>query len=206
MLEPLPDAFPSHHTHVPCRIHTGDRPYKCPHPGCEKAFTQLSNLQVSSARVAVGRGGAECQTPQGMKQGLLRAVPAPWPPNPALCRSLPVSPATAQQGQALQVPELLPGLHGLGLAADPPLSARHQARQGLLLQHVRPRLYLGEGAVGARRGAAPPAPLLILRPSAPQETYLMKHMSKHTVVEHLVSQHSPQRTESPGIPVRISLI
>ncbi|OWK12734.1 ZNF362, partial [Cervus elaphus hippelaphus] len=28
-----------------CRIHTGDRPYKCPHPGCEKAFTQLSNLQ-----------------------------------------------------------------------------------------------------------------------------------------------------------------
>nr|XP_013226642.2 zinc finger protein 362 [Columba livia] len=38
------------------------------------------------------------------------------------------------------------------------------------------------------------------------ETYLMKHMSKHTVVEHLVSQHSPQRTDSPGIPVRISLI
>ncbi|XP_030632802.1 zinc finger protein 362a isoform X2 [Chanos chanos] len=38
------------------------------------------------------------------------------------------------------------------------------------------------------------------------ETYLMKHMSKHTVVEHLVSQHSPQRTESPGIPIRISLI
>lgn len=29
------------------RIHTGDRPYKCGHPGCEKAFTQLSNLQVS---------------------------------------------------------------------------------------------------------------------------------------------------------------
>ncbi|XP_051516108.1 zinc finger protein 362-like isoform X2 [Myxocyprinus asiaticus] len=65
------------------RIHTGDRPYKCAHPGCEKAFTQLSNLQ---------------------------------------------------------------------------------------------------------------------------ETYLMKHMSKHTVVEHLVSHHSPQRTESPSIPIRISLI
>ncbi|KAA0710063.1 Zinc finger protein [Triplophysa tibetana] len=28
-----------------CSIHTGDRPYKCVHPGCEKAFTQLSNLQ-----------------------------------------------------------------------------------------------------------------------------------------------------------------
>lgn len=39
-----------------------------------------------------------------------------------------------------------------------------------------------------------------------QETYLMKHMSKHTVVEHLVSHQSPQRTESPSIPIRISLI
>uniref|UniRef100_A0A3B3SNN5 Zinc finger protein 362b n=1 Tax=Paramormyrops kingsleyae TaxID=1676925 RepID=A0A3B3SNN5_9TELE len=38
------------------------------------------------------------------------------------------------------------------------------------------------------------------------ETYLMKHMSKHTVVEHLVTQQSPQRTESPNIPIRISLI
>ncbi|XP_074498694.1 zinc finger protein 362b isoform X3 [Sebastes fasciatus] len=38
------------------------------------------------------------------------------------------------------------------------------------------------------------------------ETYLMKHMSKHTVVEHLVSHQSPQRTESPNIPIRISLI
>ncbi|KAJ8257653.1 hypothetical protein GJAV_G00188230 [Gymnothorax javanicus] len=38
------------------------------------------------------------------------------------------------------------------------------------------------------------------------ETYLMKHMSKHTVVEHLVSHRSPQRTESPTIPIRISLI
>ncbi|KAL0978686.1 hypothetical protein UPYG_G00173890 [Umbra pygmaea] len=38
------------------------------------------------------------------------------------------------------------------------------------------------------------------------ETYLVKHMSKHTVVEHLVGHHSPQRTESPNIPIRISLI
>eukprot|EP00064_Thunnus_orientalis_P006083 superscaffoldBa00000619_g6097 len=39
------------------------------------------------------------------------------------------------------------------------------------------------------------------------ETYLMKHMSKHTLVEHMVSHHSPQhRTESPSIPIRISLI
>lgn len=40
-----------------------------------------------------------------------------------------------------------------------------------------------------------------------QETYLIKHMSKHTMVEHMVSHHSPQhRTESPTIPIRISLI
>lgn len=39
-----------------------------------------------------------------------------------------------------------------------------------------------------------------------QETYLMKHMSKHTVVEHLVNHQSPQRTDSPSIPIRISLI
>lgn len=43
-------------------------------------------------------------------------------------------------------------------------------------------------------------------PFPPQETYLMKHMSKHTVVEHLVTNHSPQRSDSPGIPIRISLI
>lgn len=42
---------------LPFRIHTGDRPYKCPHAGCEKAFTQLSNLQVSrlGIRVACAR-------------------------------------------------------------------------------------------------------------------------------------------------------
>lgn len=32
--------------HLFTRIHTGDRPYRCSHPGCEKSFTQLSNLQV----------------------------------------------------------------------------------------------------------------------------------------------------------------
>lgn len=55
-----------------------------------------------------------------------------------------VSPAPAQQGQALQVSQLLPGLLRLRLPADPPLGPRHQARQGLLLQHVRAGLHLGE--------------------------------------------------------------
>lgn len=41
----------SFHSFYP-RIHTGDRPYKCAHPGCEKAFTQLSNLQVSTWALA----------------------------------------------------------------------------------------------------------------------------------------------------------
>uniref|UniRef100_A0A3P9LER9 Zinc finger protein 362a n=1 Tax=Oryzias latipes TaxID=8090 RepID=A0A3P9LER9_ORYLA len=39
------------------------------------------------------------------------------------------------------------------------------------------------------------------------ETYLMKHMSKHGMVEHVMSHHSPlHRTDSPSIPIRISLI
>lgn len=78
-----------------------------------------------------------------------------------------VSPATAQQGQTLQVSKLLPGVHGLSLTADPPLGTRHQTRQGLLLQHVWQGLYLGErgaGPVGVGSGAlaspacAAPAP------------------------------------------------
>ncbi|KAG0062495.1 hypothetical protein BGZ89_010615 [Linnemannia elongata] len=28
------------------RKHTGERPYKCPHPDCDKTFTQLGNLKT----------------------------------------------------------------------------------------------------------------------------------------------------------------
>ncbi|KAF9404506.1 hypothetical protein BGZ94_004131, partial [Podila epigama] len=28
------------------RKHTGERPYKCPHAGCDKTFTQLGNLKT----------------------------------------------------------------------------------------------------------------------------------------------------------------
>ena len=116
-----------------CRIHTGDRPYKCPHPGCEKAFTQLSNLQVSACLPAPP---ARCTAPSTPSRG------AQLPPDPAVLPT--VSPAPAQQGQALQVSQLLPGILGLRLPADPPLGPRHQARQGLLLQHVWAGLHLGE--------------------------------------------------------------
>lgn len=78
---------------------------------------------------------------------------------------------------------------------------------------AHPKVYLSSKAVAAvgcplvaALGTAASVVTASAYPFCPQETYLMKHMSKHTVVEHLVSHHSPQRTESPGIPVRISLI
>lgn len=55
-----------------------------------------------------------------------------------------VSSEAAQQRQALQMLQLFPCLLGLGLAADPPVCTRHQKRQGLLLQHVRPGVHLSE--------------------------------------------------------------
>ncbi|KAI6073812.1 Zinc finger protein 362 isoform X2 [Aix galericulata] len=118
------------------KIHTGDRPYKCPHPGCEKAFTQLSNLQ-SHQRQHNKDKPYKC-------------------PN---CYRAYTDSASLQ-------------IH---------LSAHAIKHAKAYCCSMCGRAYTSE-------------------------TYLMKHMSKHTVVEHLVSQHSPQRTESPGIPVRISLI
>lgn len=52
-----------------CRIHTGDRPYKCPHPGCEKAFTQLSNLQVSVEALGAHVPVAQCRGSPGPREG-----------------------------------------------------------------------------------------------------------------------------------------
>ncbi|XP_072465784.1 zinc finger protein 362 isoform X4 [Notamacropus eugenii] len=118
------------------RIHTGDRPYKCPHPGCEKAFTQLSNLQ-SHQRQHNKDKPYKC-------------------PN---CYRAYTDSASLQ-------------IH---------LSAHAIKHAKAYCCSMCGRAYTSE-------------------------TYLMKHMSKHTVVEHLVTHHSPQRTESPGIPVRISLI
>lgn len=83
-----------------------------------------------------------------------------------------VSPAPAQQGQALQVSQLLPGLLGLRLPADPPVGPRHQARQGLLLQHVRAGLHLGEclGPCGASSSPGPqPHQICIESPHSPDK-------------------------------------
>ncbi|XP_069598023.1 zinc finger protein 362 isoform X2 [Ranitomeya imitator] len=118
------------------RIHTGDRPYKCPQPACEKAFTQLSNLQ-SHQRQHNKDKPYKC-------------------PN---CYRAYTDSASLQ-------------IH---------LSAHAVKHAKAYCCSMCGRAYTSE-------------------------TYLMKHMSKHTVVEHLVNHHSPQRTESPGIPVRISLI
>ncbi|KAM9536381.1 zinc finger protein 362-like isoform 2-T2 [Salvelinus alpinus] len=91
---------------------------------------------------------------------------------------IPVS-ETTQQRQALQVSKLLPCLLGLSLQIH--LSAHAIKNAKAYCCSMCGRDYTSE-------------------------TYLMKHMSKHMVVEHLVSHHSPQRTESPNIPIRISLI
>lgn len=109
------------------RIHTGDRPYKCAHPGCEKAFTQLSNLQVNIKKLF----------PPFRHHPLLDL---------SMCYFCPseVAPEAAQQRQALQMFQLLPCLFRLCLAADPPSRSRHQKRQGLLLQHVWPGVHVGE--------------------------------------------------------------
>uniref|UniRef100_A0A8C9DQU7 Zinc finger protein 362 n=1 Tax=Prolemur simus TaxID=1328070 RepID=A0A8C9DQU7_PROSS len=113
-----------------------DRPYKCPHPGCEKAFTQLSNLQSHQRQHNKDK--------------------------PYKC---PNCYRAYSDSASLQI-------H---------LSAHAIKHAKAYCCSMCGRAYTSE-------------------------TYLMKHMSKHTVVEHLVSHHSPQRTESPGIPVRISLI
>ncbi|CAO1620186.1 unnamed protein product [Sympodiomycopsis kandeliae] len=44
------------------RIHTGERPYPCTHPGCGKSFLQRSALTVHS-RVHSGERPHECETP-----------------------------------------------------------------------------------------------------------------------------------------------
>lgn len=60
--------------------------------------------------------------------------------------------------------QLLPGLLRLRLPPDPPLRPRHQARQGLLLQHVRAGLHLGdlpnEAHVQTYSGGTPGEPSL----------------------------------------------
>lgn len=68
-----------------CRIHTGDRPYKCPHPGCEKAFTQLSNLQVS-AHPPASYLQVLCRPPPPIgssRRGWDWAAPLPHPGGPS---------------------------------------------------------------------------------------------------------------------------
>lgn len=60
--------------------------------------------------------------------------------------------------------QLLPGLLRLRLPPDPPLCPCHQARQGLLLQHVRAGLHLGdlpdEAHVQTHSGGTPGEPSL----------------------------------------------
>nr|XP_012620798.1 zinc finger protein 362 isoform X2 [Microcebus murinus]XP_012620799.1 zinc finger protein 362 isoform X2 [Microcebus murinus] len=148
------------------RIHLGVKPYHCSY--CDKSFRQLSHLQQHTRDFP--SPGCPLQNPH-RRQTL--QVPTSWL-RKGFHSALqpPVSPAPAQQGQALQVSQLLPGLLRLRLPADPPLSPRHQARQGLLLQHVWAGLHLGdlpdEAHVQTHGGGAPGEPSLAPEDGVPR--------------------------------------
>lgn len=212
------------------RIHTGDRPYKCPHPGCEKAFTQLSNLQVSTLGTSREWGQSPEHLPPppgteprgGLRTGSTVVVglgpdacgcwgsPGPLAPKPFL---MPAVLQSHQRQHNKDKPYKCPNCYRAytdSASLQIHLSAHAIKHAKAYCCSMCGRAYTSvSGAVGSTRGMGGGTDPQLCHspfPSALQETYLMKHMSKHTVVEHLVSQHSPQRTESPGIPVRISLI
>ncbi|XP_029421553.1 zinc finger protein 362-like [Nannospalax galili] len=91
----------------------------------------------------------------------------------------PVSPTPAQR-QVLKVSQLLPSL----------------------LRLASPQIYLLAHAIKHAKAYCCSTCELAYT----SETYLMKHMSKRTMVEHLVNHRSPQRTESPGVPVPVTLV
>ncbi|CAM9798372.1 unnamed protein product [Bubo scandiacus] len=108
------------------RIHLGVKPYHCSY--CEKSFRQLSHLQQHT-RIHTGDRPYKCPHP-GCEKAFTQLS------------NLQSHQRQHNKDKPYKCPNCYPGVHGLGLAPDPPLGSRHQTRQGLLLQHVRPRLYL----------------------------------------------------------------
>nr|XP_014425059.1 zinc finger protein 362 [Pelodiscus sinensis] len=171
------------------KSHTEAKPHKCPH--CSKSFANASYL-AQHLRIHLGVKPYHCsyceksfrQLSHLQQHTRIHTGDRPYKcPHPGCEKAftqlsnLQVSPALASKD---------------GVTRHPGADLAHLNR-GSLAPHL---VQLPHSGLPGARG----------RLGDDHTEYLMKHMSKHTVVEHLVSQHSPQRTESPGIPVRISLI
>lgn len=199
------------------RIHTGDRPYKCAHPGCEKAFTQLSNLQVDcncfffwcfTTMILPCLGGLVtklCFQLSGMQVNWLYVVfffPC-W----SLTRGSTTKINPSNVPTATVPIQTLPRCrstcpHTLSKMPRRTAAACVAGRTPLWVKRPSQMCRCEPTAATNRLNV-----VSFLSVFSSQETYLIKHMSKHTMVEHMVSHHSPQhRTESPTIPIRISLI
>ncbi|CDQ65795.1 unnamed protein product [Oncorhynchus mykiss] len=172
------------------RIHLGVKPYHCSY--CEKCFRQLSHLQQHT-RIHTGDRPYKCAHP-GCEKAFTQL--------------------SNLQLTAPQIAAQINGPQSEGKAANKCSAYSHQRQHNKDKPYKCPNCYRAYSdsaslqihlSAHAIKNAKAYCCSMCGR-AYTSETYLMKHMSKHTVVEHLVSHHSPQRTESPSIPIRISLI
>lgn len=197
------------------RIHTGDRPYRCVHPGCEKAFTQLSNLQVI-INSPHSLQGIHHPAVTSLVWFSVRLFALP-PPSP-----LPTWKKSHQRQHNKDKPFKCSNCFraysdSASLQTHLPAHAIKNAKAYCCSMCGRAYTSVSAPPLTTPHHPLPPGPEFLKSAVAAavyvlvlvllQETYLMKHMSKHTMVEHLVCHRSPVHgTDSPAIPLRISLI
>ncbi|XP_048879481.1 zinc finger protein 362a isoform X3 [Brienomyrus brachyistius] len=165
------------------RIHLGVKPYHCSY--CEKSFRQLSHLQQHT-RIHTGDRPYKCAHP-GCEKAFTQLSNL----------------QSHQRQHNKDKPYKCPNCYRAysdSASLQRHLSAHAIKNAKAYCCSVCGRAYT---SVSMRPGAGFAATAV---PHQKQnnnwhkhETYLMKHMSKHTVVEHLVTHHSPQRTESPSL-------